>query len=359
MTKTGYPFIQLEGSPFERGRIYGKECSNLIRKGISNYSFMFESFSGMSWVEAKERAKSYIPFITEYSPQLIEEMKGIAEGANLHFDDIVTLNSRSEIVPDNTLDGCTAFGVSSSVSKDGVAYVCQNWDWIRRQGDTLVILQIKQEEPLPQLLLIAEAGIISGKGLNSAGIGVCFNALSTGKGKPGVPIHILLREIMSSPTLGDAVEAVARAERASSGNFLVGTAEGEIINIESAPSDFGVLYAEKGYLAHTNHFLSPNIICKEKDHGKVILPDTFHRLGRINVLLNENVDSVDQKLCQRFLSDHKNAPDAICRHEDPRDPEGKQLASVYSIIMNLMERTLWISDSNPCTSEFCSYSFKK
>ena len=359
MTKTGYPFIQLEGNPFERGRIYGKECSNLIRKSISNYSFMFKTFSGMSWEEAKERARSYIPFIAEYSPQLIEEMKGIAEGAILHFDDIVTLNSRSEIVLDNTLDGCTAFGVSSSISKDGVAYVCQNWDWIRRQGDTLVILQIKQEEPLPQLLLIAEAGIISGKGLNSAGIGVCFNALSTGKGKPGVPIQILLREIMSSPTLGDAVEAVARAERASSGNFLVGTAEGEIINIESAPSDFGVLYAEKGYLAHTNHFLSPNIICKEKDHGKVILPDTFHRLGRINVLLNEKVDSVDQKLCQRFLSDHKNAPDAICRHEDPRDPEGKQLASVYSIIMNLMERTLWISDSNPCTSEFCSYSFKK
>ena len=113
-----------------------------------------------------------------------------------------------------------------------------------------------------------------------------------------------------------------------------------------------MLYAEKGYLAHTNHFLSPNIICKEKDHGKVILPDTFHRLGRINVLLNEKVDSVDQKLCQRFLSDHKNAPDAICRHEDPRDPEGKQLASVYSIIMNLMERTLWISDSNPCRANF-------
>ena len=80
MTKTGYPFIQLEGNPFERGRIYGKECSNLIRKSISNYSFMFKTFSGMSWEEAKERARSYIPFIAEYSPQLIEEMKGIAEG---------------------------------------------------------------------------------------------------------------------------------------------------------------------------------------------------------------------------------------------------------------------------------------
>ena len=59
-----------------------------------------------------------------------------------------------------------------------------------------------------------------------------------------------------------------------------------------------------GYLAHTNHS-SPNIICKEKDYSKVILPDTFHRLGRINVLLNEKVDSVIKSCAKDFYQTTK------------------------------------------------------
>lgn len=349
--------IRIEGNSFERGFQYGKQTKDLIQISISNYSEMFEVFSGLSWSAARAMSEKYIYPVEKYSPELLEEMKGIAEGSGLLFEDIFTLNCRSEIVLDNTVDGCTAFGISKNIASDGKTHICQNWDWIRRQKDALIVIEIVKSDSFPSILMIAEAGIISGKGMNSAGLGTCFNALSTGKGQPGVPIHILLRKILDSSTLGDAVEAIATADRASSGNFLIGTAEGEIINIESAPEDFGVLYAERGYLAHTNHFLCQNLICKLFDHGKVILPDTFHRLGRINSLLGVNNNSLNFDKCTDFLSDHINHPDSICRHEDSKDPEGKQLASVYSVIMDLCEHALWITDTNPCESSFSKYSF--
>lgn len=354
-TSGRYRHLKLEGTPFERGLAYGQACKKEILWTLSSYSMMFSDFSGISWAMAREKALKNLPFVERSCPKALEEMRGIAKGSGTEFSDIFTLNSRSEIVLEEKSDGCTAFGLSPQVA-GGRTLLCQNWDWIKRQEESLVVVEIEQP-PEPSILMIAEAGIVSGKGLNSKGIGVCFNALSTGSGQPGVPIHVILRKILDAPALGDAVEAVSGVTRAGSGNFLVGTAEGELLNVEAAPGDFGVLLPEEGFLAHTNHFLSPNLLGNVRDHGKSLLPDTFHRLSRINSLLRQAGGAITIEASQSFLSDHRSAPDSICRHEDPLDPEGHRLASVYSVIMDLEAGTLWLSDSNPCSSEFHPYFF--
>jgi len=354
MPEERYPFLKLSGDPLERGQLYGQTFRAAIETSIASYTAMFRDYSGLSWEEAGRKAMDFLPFISEYSPKLVEEMKGIAEGSGRDFRDILTLNSRSEIVLAATVDGCTAFGATPAVTSDGRTYLCQTWDWIRRQEKALAVIQIEQP-PDPTVLMIAEAGVVSGKGINSSGIGVGFNALTTGSGKPGVPVHILLRGLLDSPRPGDAVQAVAVPERASSANFVIGSSEGEMISIETSPEDFWVFYAEKGWISHTNHFTATFIPGLSRDRGKVIIPDTFQRLGRINTLLAANEGRIDLELCKAFLSDHVNHPDSICRHEDPRDPEGKQIASVYSTIMDLTKGVIWFSRSNPCLGGFTSF----
>lgn len=354
MAEERYPFLILSGTPFERGRTYGEIFRSRIEISISNYRQMFNDFNSVDWENAGRRAMEFLPFIKNYSPKMVEEMEGIAEGASLDFRDILILNSRSEIVLDSQVDGCTSFAAAPSFTLDGKTYLCQNWDWIRRQHDSLVVLQIEQH-PEPSILMIAEAGIISGKGINGAGLGVGFNALTTGSGKPGVPVHMILRGILDSPRLADAVQAVSDAARASSGNFIVASAEGELIDIEASPEDFWVFYGEEGWITHTNHFLANFVPGLSRDKGKVILPDTFQRLGRINSLMTDEEGNIDLETCKVLLSDHRNHPDSICRHEDPRDPEGKQLASVYATIMDLTAGVIWFSRSNPCKGEFMPF----
>ena len=354
MTDERYPFLKLSGNPLERGRLYGRTFRTAIEASIASYTVMFRDYSGLGWDEAGKLSMEFLPFIREYSPKVIEEMEGIAEGAQKNFRDILTLNSRSEIVLAAQVDGCTAFGATPAVTSDGKTYLCQTWDWIRRQEKSLVIIQIEQP-PEPTILMIAEAGVISGKGINSSGLGVGFNALTTGSGKPGVPVHILLRGLLDSPRLADAVQAVAVPLRSSSANFIIGSHEGEMINIETSPEDFWVFYAEKGWISHTNHFTATFLPGLARDRGKVIIPDTFQRLGRINTLLNAHIGKIDFEHCKTFLSDHINHPDSICRHEDPRDPEGKQIASVYATIMDLTDGVIWFSRSNPCLGGFTSF----
>jgi len=351
LEKSRFPYLELTGAPRERGRQYGAACRPRIQSSITNYGGMFEAFSGISWKKARKTAAGFIGPIQDYCPKVLEEMEGISEGAGIDFEDILTLNARSEIVLASQTDGCTSFGLAPRVSGNGKTYVCQNWDWIRSQEDSLVVIRLEQEDE-PTILMIAEAGMVGGKGINSAGLGLALNALTTGRGKIGVPVHVLLRGILDSRTLSDAVQAVAVPERASSGNFLVGSSEGEIIDIESAPEDYWVFYGERGWLTHTNHFFAPNLVSRLEDRGKTMLPDTFQRLGRINVLIGEREGQVGFDCCREFLADHRNRPDSICRHEDPRDPEGKQMASVYGMILDLTEGTVWFSGSNPCESDF-------
>jgi len=349
-----YPFLKLSGTPFERGRHYGRAFADEIVVSLDNYKSMFLDYNGVSWEDARKRALGFLPFIKAYSSKIVEEIEGVAEGAGKDFEDILTLNCRSEIVLDSAVDGCTSFGVTPVMTSVGKTFLCQNWDWIRRQAGSLVVLEIEQP-PEPTVLMIAEAGIVSGKGINSAGLGVAFNALTTGEGKRGVPVHILLRGILDAPHMADAVQAVAAFDRAGSGNFMIASRDGEVIDMEVAPEDFWVFCAEGDWLTHTNHFMATNLLTRINDKGKVILPDSFQRLARINTLLTENEGNICFEQCVAFLSDHTNYPDSICRHEDPGDPEGKRLASVYGTIMDLTEGIIWISPSNPCLGGFKAF----
>ncbi len=341
-----YPVISISGNVFERGVQYGSQVPERIRKTIDFYKAMFQTY-GVSWREAQLRAKSFIEYIEEYLPDGLEEMRGIAEGAKLSFDEILTINCRSEILFAFT-DGCTCLGVLSSMSKDGHTYLGQNWDWLRRAEEGVVIVKI-EEPKAPRQIMCAEAGIIGGKGLNEAGVGVGLNALSVGRGQKGVPLHVMYRSILRQETISNAIGAVASAKRAGAGNFAMGSSEDFLFNVEFTPDNFDVIGADDlTPLAHTNHYLSS--IFQAQDTFKRDLPCTFVRLNRLKRLMAKQGKDFDCDILFDILRDHKNYPDSICSHEDPADIPGKQICTIYAVIMDLTEKKLWITDGNPCVS---------
>ena len=92
-----FPLIDLSGSPRERGRIHGKAAADRLRRGAKMYA---ESLlkSGVDWAELERRAEALVPSIEKFDPTYIEEMRGIAEGANEPFAAVVLMNARTEMV---------------------------------------------------------------------------------------------------------------------------------------------------------------------------------------------------------------------------------------------------------------------
>ena len=125
------------------------------------------------------------------------------------------------------------------------------------------------------------------------------------------------------------------------------------MSVEYTPDNFDVLMPEEIPLCHTNHYQSP--IFKAQDTFKAELTDTFIRLNRMRRLCRLHRGKFNKEFLMTVLRDHANRPDSICSHEDPADAPSKRLCTVYTMMMDLNERSLWITTGNPCSGTETKY----
>ena len=357
------PVIECSGSPFEIGKAHGVQAKPQIDITIATYKAMFKDYSGIDWAKAKVYARTFIPAITAYDPDIMEEIRGVAEGSGYDLEDILALNVRSEIVMQgaqvNAMDGCTSFAFTPDWTATGETYIGQNWDWKQTQQKAVVILHIKQASPTkPDITVATEAGIVGKIGYNSAGIGVCLNALGSDKVVQGqvLPLHIALRGVLNSVTLSDAIRASGTMNLSCCANFTMASASGQAVCMEIGPGDVDVIYAEDGYCAHTNHFYAPRL-AHVRDTGRIAFPDTYLRLGRVRVYVKKLDGKVSIGDLKNMLRDHVGHPDSICRHEDCLEPAEKRMCTLFSIIMVLDRGEMYFAPGSPCTYDYQLYKF--
>ncbi|WP_245832953.1 C45 family autoproteolytic acyltransferase/hydolase [Oceanobacillus timonensis] len=343
--------LKLSGTSYQIGYKHGSTLKEKVHNSLATYEKMFRETVGYSWKEACEKALLHLTAIEEYNLNYMKEMEGVAAGANVKFEDILTLNTRSEIALADSPDGCTSFALTSP--KTHRTWLAQNWDWKGEQTDSLISLEIQQAN-LPTLQFVTEAGIIGKIGCNSEGIGVCLNALVTNTWEPKVPLHLGLRAILESDSIEKAISKVDNNQIASPANFLIASHTGQSVNMEVSPIHTEQIHAKNGALIHTNH------ICAEEMKQKVreeVSADSYDRLLTIDKLTRnltkENIKAEDLFL---LLSDHENYPASICRHAfDENTSKFSGMETVFSIVMDLTAKKLSWMKGKPC--EMINQSF--
>ena len=58
---------------------------------------------------------------------------------------------------------------------------------------------------------------------------------------------------------------------------------------------------------------------------------------------------------KEVLKDHIEYPDSICRHDNPKVPEGLRMGTVFSMIVNLGTGDIYFCKGNPCEYEYEHY----
>lgn len=358
-----FPYIYISGSAFERGKQLGQLAKQQIVHNIETYRTLFEEMAQVKWASARAHAVQYISWIERYDSEILEEIKGMSEGSGQDLFDLIVLNARSEIITNLggshvPSDGCTTMTAVPEITKNQEMLLGQNWDWNNKVKPGLIILEINQA-PRPTILMVTEAGIVGKIGMNSAGVGVCLNFLGTSERGMGVPIHVVLRGILNSHTLPQAVGQVARFPRGTSANYLIAHKEGEALNVETTPTNYDVLYSTDGWMAHSNHFISPRMLMIE-DTARIMSPDTHLRLGRASKQLAHYGKNIDADAIKQIMQDHCGNPDGICRHGELFPPDlGRPMISstVFSIIMNLSQGTFELAAGQPCSEPYQAYGF--
>jgi isopenicillin-N N-acyltransferase-like protein len=359
MTSTHH--VRVEGTSYQRGRQYGQQAAAQVQLSVQAYERVFAHFAGWDWPAVRREAARFEAPIGAFRPAYLEEMRGIADGAGLDPIDVLAINVRTEVMysakarqaplATRTIPPeCTAFASVPPPGQPGATIIGQNWDWLLHSAQTLVVLEVRQDDG-PDFVTVVEAGLLAKAGMNAAGLGLVTNALVTSAdlGEPGLPYHVLLRALIDCATIAEALRVLAAGPRSSSANYLIAHASGTAVNIEAAPGDFTrlyPLYPEDGVLRHTNHFLAPSIA--STDLALWVMYSTVGRLQRLQAATTAR--TLDD--FQAVLADHADYPYSICAHPDPAGHPCEQGATIASVLMDLTAGQIWLAAGNPCQTPY-------
>lgn len=355
-----FPFIEVSGTPRNIGLQYGRKAAGRIHRSIDIYRRRFVA-KGVDWTLAQAAAARFAARIEQGYPHIAEEMRALAEGADVPFEDIVAINARAELLhasfgkartdPDD-MDGCTGAVVLPGTTREGHLIHAQNWDWRDECAESSIVLKIVPEVG-PSVLAFAEAGMMACAGFNNAGLAITRNHLECeqdGK-REGVPSPILQRQVLAQDSLGPAIETLLGAQRGLSGNFVISHREGEAIGLETTPDEAYWLAPENDLLVHANHFVSPTARATVRDVGILSSADSLYRDTRVRRYLVRDRGRVTLSTLQAAFQDRFGAPRAVCRSPLP----GKSCATVATIIMDTTAQIMWVAPRPYGPHKFTEY----
>jgi isopenicillin-N N-acyltransferase like protein len=334
------PLVRAAGTHAEAGARIGEETRDAIRRRAETLEFDVD-------LALRFRAPT-----VKYLPWVVEELDAAAHAAEV---DPLRLFAASveelqvDRAPEAAPARCTDIAATSAITADNHLLVGHNNDLTAGDEQDVVAIEWRLEDE-PTIFTLGIGPWIS-VGWNEAGLSVTGNELAPKDAGIGVPRLLQVRDVLTRTTLPEAVKAILHPARASSYNWVVGQGD-LVVSIEgSATAGEGIAPAPDGTLAHTNHYVHPDMLDYEASET---VDGSATRLRRARELLSEALgDPITRTGLREMLSDHENAPHSLCRHgHSPGDAQ-----TVFWSVADVTARTVIYGRGNPCDSEAELYAF--
>lgn len=334
-----FPFVEIAGTPYERGVVYGKATAARTRKSVSLYGRQLTDM-GLTAGRIADIVRNFLPKVEAFEMDYVAEMIGIARGADLSLEEIAIVNMRTELLqiakqagrteaPDD--DGCTGAIAFGAATADRAVIHGQNWDWRHECAETGVVVLIHRDDG-PDVLTFTEAGGLARNGMNSIGVALTANFLASDRDNRslGVPLPFIRRKALEQEHFALALGTIARTPKTGSNNIMMSHADGFGIDLECAPDESFALYPEAGLLVHANRWESPVAQTKLKDVGDS--PSSYYRAWRVRELLAARHGQLTIDDLKTALFDRFGWPHSVCRPPMP-DDKSNLSASVAMVVM--------------------------
>jgi isopenicillin-N N-acyltransferase-like protein len=301
------------------------------------------------------------------------ELAGLAQGSvDLHGDFLPTfhrmvfyhaLHDITQTLEKSPLLGCSAFAASGKGTRDGHLLIGRNFDFegpeIFDREKVVLFFKPKGKIPFASVAWTGMTGAVTG--INAEKIYVSVNAARTDdKGQVGIPVEILIREILENArSIDDVVARVRTPVLVPDLYFVADGKTGEAAVIERSPTRLAVrkLDAQQGWLALSNHARDPMFAGDQRnDHLKRYLTSEA-RLERMEELLGERAGTLDAAGVLDILRDkrgpkneelglgNRNALDAII--------------ATHSVVIDASALILWVGAGPHASGRYVAFDVGK
>lgn len=253
------PELTLTGSARDRGRAHGETLRELIGETIDRW---FEDLAPRTdphdFVAEVLHGSGFRDPVEEHAPELLEEVRGIAEGAARSFEAVFAWQLIDECwwyLDELTgearpHEACSALAINDG----GRGTVAQTQDLYRHFDGSQVMLRYLDEDGL-EILAPSAAGLLAYNGVNSDGLAVCITTLSQlAHQRSGLSSGFVVPSLLRCRDIDEALGWLARVPVASGNSFTFGTRDRSVV-VEASAKE--VCVVEDGpRVLHTNHALA-------------------------------------------------------------------------------------------------------
>jgi isopenicillin-N N-acyltransferase-like protein len=259
--------LEVNGSFHQMGYQHGKAFYDAIHHFTADRVKLSSSkvWTGreISREAVLELANACVAEHEAYSPELMDELRGMAEATGLSLGELIINNGFTDFIdvvyalgetkkqPQMVSDNCTAFLVSNEQAADGNGMYGQTWDMHATATPHVMLLHGKPENA-PAFLSFTITGCVGMIGMNEHGIAVGINNLLGGDGQIGVTWPFVIRKIFMQDNIEDALKCITEAKLAGAHNYMLMDKHGKGYNVEAMSSRKHV-EALESVLVHTNH----------------------------------------------------------------------------------------------------------
>jgi len=244
--------VECHGSPAAMGEMHGEATRDLIAETLDAWRTLI---SGRAPAEFDPIARllaetNFLPAIDRHAPDLLEEVRGIARGANQPFETMLVYNLMDEEWSFRTGrlgPGCTAIAV------EGVG-IAQTMDIPSVHDGSQVALRLRPDHGSEQIVFTG-VGMLGLNGANRDGVGVVVNNLAQlPASSTGLPVMFMLRSILGQKSAAEAGAFVKSVPHAIGQHYLIGDPD-QIISLEAAANGVYEVPVAERYV-HANHPLA-------------------------------------------------------------------------------------------------------
>ena len=105
-----FPLVEAAGSSWDMGYQHGAQAAPLVER----YLRAIEKGTGRDRSALAAGALAFLPLMEQLSPPYVEEVRGLAAGASLSFEEALICQVRGAAAHAPDDDGCTASPVAGS-----------------------------------------------------------------------------------------------------------------------------------------------------------------------------------------------------------------------------------------------------
>ena len=256
--------VRLSGAPFARGRAHGQALAGQVRAHLDAWQGALAA-AGVgepnAYVAGLLRQTDFVSAIRAHTPDLMEEVEGVAAGADAPFELVFALQMLDEEWAHRVrtrrsagrMEKCSSVAIAGP---DG-AWIGQNMDLGTYTDGAQAALAIDAEGGQPAALVFTSAGMIGLMGVNAAGVGVCVNSLPQLPSAPeGLPVAFVLRRLLQATSLAEAADLALSLPHATHQHYVIAVARG--VRSFEASSEGVAEYRppRPDRVLHTNHPLA-------------------------------------------------------------------------------------------------------